>query len=88
MYNEMVIIKLIQAMAKLVCSPPEIFRGKILTHFAECGEKMYERIKYWMELSKVVTPSTESKEYLKSLEGEIFLRSIYFQSQKFYIFKI
>ncbi|KAL5284964.1 UBE2O family protein [Megaselia abdita] len=61
MYNEMVIIKLVQAMTKLVNSPPEIFRGKILTHFSECGESMYQRIKFWMELSKVVTPSTESK---------------------------
>lgn len=74
MYNEMVIIKLVQAMTKLVSSPPEIFRGKILTHFSDCGEKMYKRIKLYMELSKVVTPSAESKSYLGSEEGELILQ--------------
>lgn len=67
----MVIIKMVQAMTKLISSPPEIFREKILKHFSEVGEKMYKRIKFWMELSKVVTSSsTESKEYLGGSEGK------------------
>lgn len=80
MYNEMVIIKMVQAMTKLVNSPPEIFREKILQHFAECGEKMYNRIRYWMELSKATTPSskeatplTEEKGSIKIIESKFVL---------------
>uniref|UniRef100_A0A182P300 UBC core domain-containing protein n=1 Tax=Anopheles epiroticus TaxID=199890 RepID=A0A182P300_9DIPT len=51
MYNEMVLLKLVQAMTKLVASPPEVFRDQILTHFHACGQRMYGRLKTWMELS-------------------------------------
>lgn len=51
MYNEMVVLKLLQSMSKLVISPPEIFREQILQHFTERGEDMFKRINIWMELS-------------------------------------
>ncbi|KAI9584977.1 (E3-independent) E2 ubiquitin-conjugating enzyme [Glossina fuscipes] len=60
MYNEMVIIKLIQATTKLLQNPPDIFSGEILNHFKKRGLKMYERIKSWMEYSlKVNTEKVE-----------------------------
>lgn len=49
MYNEMVIIKMVQSMTKLIQSPPDVFRQQIERHFASRGYAMYERIKGWME---------------------------------------
>jgi len=51
MYNEMVIIKLVQSMTKLIAQPPDIFREQIFEHFKECGKIMYDRIKSWMDFS-------------------------------------
>lgn len=33
MYNEMVVLKLIQAMAKVIQAPPDIFKKEIIQHF-------------------------------------------------------
>lgn len=33
MYNEMVVLKLIQAMSKVIQAPPEIFKNEIIRHF-------------------------------------------------------
>lgn len=33
MYNEMVVLKLIQAMAKVIQAPPDIFKKEIIHHF-------------------------------------------------------
>ncbi|XP_075147888.1 (E3-independent) E2 ubiquitin-conjugating enzyme UBE2O [Haematobia irritans] len=52
MYNEMVMIKMVQATTKLIQNPSEIFRNEIIIHFKKSGMQMYERIKGWMELSK------------------------------------
>lgn len=51
MYNEMVVLKLVQSMTKLITSPPEVFKDQIHEHFRKNGEKFYKRIKTWMELS-------------------------------------
>uniref|UniRef100_A0A182XVP0 UBIQUITIN_CONJUGAT_2 domain-containing protein n=1 Tax=Anopheles stephensi TaxID=30069 RepID=A0A182XVP0_ANOST len=51
MYNEMVLLKLVQSMTKLVSNPPEVFREQILTHFHACGQRMHDRLRKWMELS-------------------------------------
>lgn len=51
MYNEMVVLKLVQSMTKLIISPPEVFKDQIHEHFRKKGEKFYRRIKSWMELS-------------------------------------
>lgn len=53
MYNEMVVLKLVQSMTKLIASPPEIFKDQIHEHFQQNGEKFYRRIKSWMELSEI-----------------------------------
>lgn len=59
MYNEMVIIKMVQATSKLLQSPPDIFRKEIIEHYKSNGDLMYKRIKGWMELSKAKTGNTE-----------------------------
>ncbi|CAG9807710.1 unnamed protein product [Chironomus riparius] len=51
MYNEMVVLKLVQSMTKLISSPPEVFGDIIQEHFRRNGENFYYRIKSWMELS-------------------------------------
>ena len=51
MYNEMAIIKMVQATTKLIQQPPVIFEQEIVQHFRQFGMSMYGRIKGWMELS-------------------------------------
>lgn len=51
-YNEMVVIKLLQSMMKLLEAPPEIFRERILNHFKRRGQGMIERIRGWVALSR------------------------------------
>lgn len=53
MYNEMVVLKLVQSMTKLITSPPEVFKDQIHEHFRKNGENFYQRIKSWMELSEL-----------------------------------
>lgn len=48
----MVVIKLLQSTMKLVESPPEIFRERILNHFRSRGAAMIERISGWVALSR------------------------------------
>lgn len=48
----MVIIKLLQSTMKLLESPPEIFRERILNHFRKRGPGMVERIRGWVVLSR------------------------------------
>lgn len=58
MYNEMVLLKLVQSMTKLINNPPEIFSEQILAHFSVRGDGMYRRIKSWMDLSNEVNRKT------------------------------
>lgn len=51
MYNEMVVLKLVESMTKIVINPPEVFRDEIIKHFREHGESMCTRIKSWMDMS-------------------------------------
>ena len=69
MYNEMVVLKLVQSMTKLISSPPEVFGDIIHAHFRRNGDKFYNRIKSWMELSEN-NCSDENKS--STSEGNIF----------------
>lgn len=51
MYNEMVILKLLQSMSKMMSNPHEVFRDQIVRHFSDCGDAMHDRIKGWMDAS-------------------------------------
>lgn len=52
MYNEMVVIKIVQSMKILIENPPELFKFEILEHFKANGRKMYNRIKSYKEFSE------------------------------------
>ncbi|XP_012284283.1 (E3-independent) E2 ubiquitin-conjugating enzyme UBE2O [Orussus abietinus] len=52
MYNEMVVLKLVQAQTKLILHPPPIFKDTIVTHFERHAEKLLERLDLWMEISE------------------------------------
>lgn len=51
MYNEMVILKMLQSMSKMMSNPYEVFREQIIRHFCDCGDAMHDRIKGWMDAS-------------------------------------
>lgn len=76
MYNEMVMIKMVQSMTKLIQSPPDVFRHQIERHFKERGIAMYERIKSWMEASNDynnrATNTDASSEKHLSVVGPMF----------------
>uniref|UniRef100_A0A1A9WSA4 UBIQUITIN_CONJUGAT_2 domain-containing protein n=1 Tax=Glossina brevipalpis TaxID=37001 RepID=A0A1A9WSA4_9MUSC len=61
-YNEMVIIKLVQSATKQLQNPPDIFSEEIFNHFKKRGSKMYERLKRWVKYS--LKSSNESTEYV------------------------
>lgn len=83
MYNEMVVLKLVQSMTKLIASPPEVFKDQIHEHFRQNGENFYKRIKSWMELSEIdssqkdeVTMSGELRAGKSSFSNFLFITEI------------
>lgn len=74
MYNEMVILKLVQSMTKMIASPSSVFREQILSHFREKGEGMYERIKNYMEMSDSVTSVNDDDEKDKTTTTESIVK--------------
>lgn len=55
----MVVLKLVQSMTKLICSPPEVFVDIIHNHFRMNGNKFFDRIKSWMKLSDQTSQSDD-----------------------------
>ncbi|CAL4183407.1 unnamed protein product, partial [Meganyctiphanes norvegica] len=52
MYNEMVLLKLIQAMSKVINGPPDIFKQEIIHHFHKMGPSLVQRLECWLEISE------------------------------------
>ncbi|XP_042236826.1 (E3-independent) E2 ubiquitin-conjugating enzyme UBE2O-like isoform X3 [Homarus americanus] len=52
MYNEMVVLKLIQAMAKVIQAPPDIFKNEIIHHFHVKAFRQVQRLECWLEISE------------------------------------
>ncbi|KAL0132179.1 hypothetical protein PUN28_000153 [Cardiocondyla obscurior] len=52
MYNEMVVLKLVQAQTKLLQHPPPVFKDIIIAHFKNHAEKLLQRLELWMEISE------------------------------------
>lgn len=52
MYNEMVVLKLVQSQTKLLQHPPSVFREVIVQHFKRHAEKLCKRLDHWMEISE------------------------------------
>ncbi|XP_063380866.1 (E3-independent) E2 ubiquitin-conjugating enzyme UBE2O [Cydia fagiglandana] len=51
MYNEMVLLKLVQSMTKMLTNPPEPFRDEILQHLRAHAASLCRRLESWVELS-------------------------------------
>ncbi|XP_047024069.1 (E3-independent) E2 ubiquitin-conjugating enzyme isoform X2 [Helicoverpa zea] len=51
MYNEMVLLKLVQSMTKMLMNPPEPFREEILTHLRGTGGALCSRLEALVRLS-------------------------------------
>ncbi|KOX68893.1 Ubiquitin-conjugating enzyme E2 O [Melipona quadrifasciata] len=52
MYNEMVVLKLVQAQTKLLQHPPPVFKDIIIEHFKRHAKKLLQRLELWMEISE------------------------------------
>ncbi|XP_012138962.2 (E3-independent) E2 ubiquitin-conjugating enzyme isoform X1 [Megachile rotundata] len=52
MYNEMVVLKLIQAQTKLLLHPPPVFKDIIIGHFKRHAKSLLQRLELWMEISE------------------------------------
>ena len=82
MYNEMVVLKLVQSMTKLITSPPEVFKDQIHEHFRKNGEKFYKRIKTWMELSSEKSADKVLGMLTTTVKSFKFLNSFCFSIQQ------
>lgn len=64
MYNEMAVLKLVQALAKLILQPPQVFQEEILQHFRQTAHKLLKRLDTWLDISErynsthPITPTT------------------------------
>lgn len=52
MYNEMAVLKLVQAMTKLSLFPHPDFKTEIQHHFAQHATKLIKRVERWLEISE------------------------------------
>lgn len=52
MYNEMVVLKLVQSQTKLLQHPPSVFKDIIIVHFKKHVGKLLKRLELWMEISE------------------------------------
>lgn len=43
MYNEMVVLKLVQSMTRVLANPPEIFKKEIVAHFTAHAKPLIDR---------------------------------------------
>ncbi|KAK3930467.1 (E3-independent) E2 ubiquitin-conjugating enzyme [Frankliniella fusca] len=74
MYNEMVLLKLVQAMSKLVQNPPPAFEEDIREHFKHHAPRFASRLNKWLEVSDhynnlhPVSPSTPTS--FKEIAGD------------------
>ncbi|KAH8037293.1 hypothetical protein HPB51_009848 [Rhipicephalus microplus] len=51
MYNEMVVLKLVQSMGRMILNPPEVFREEIEQHFRDNADRFVNRLEGWLRLS-------------------------------------
>ncbi|KAA0203163.1 hypothetical protein HAZT_HAZT004375 [Hyalella azteca] len=52
MYNEMVLLKLIQATARMLQNPPSVFKEEILEHFNANAGNLISRLERWLNVSE------------------------------------
>jgi ubiquitin-conjugating enzyme E2 O len=51
MYNEMVVLKLVQSMTRLASNPPEAFKDEVKDHLRGHSKKLINRIESWRQMS-------------------------------------
>jgi len=51
MYNENVLIKLVQSMSRMIVNPPATWHTECLQHIKTHGPEMVKRYKMWLEIS-------------------------------------
>nr|XP_050029755.2 (E3-independent) E2 ubiquitin-conjugating enzyme UBE2O-like isoform X1 [Dermacentor andersoni] len=51
MYNEMVVLKLVQSMGRMIQNPPEVFKEEIEQHFRDIADRFVNRLESWLRLS-------------------------------------
>ncbi|XP_037523083.1 (E3-independent) E2 ubiquitin-conjugating enzyme isoform X2 [Rhipicephalus sanguineus] len=51
MYNEMVVLKLVQSMGRMIQNPPEVFKEEIEQHFRDNADRFVNRLEGWLRLS-------------------------------------
>ncbi|KAK7794133.1 hypothetical protein R5R35_012619 [Gryllus longicercus] len=87
MYNEMAVLKLVQAMTKLILQPPGVFKEEILEHFRENSGRLLHRLDTWLEISErynnnhPVTPTTPTS--FRELHGEAIASAVNVQLPEF-----
>jgi ubiquitin-conjugating enzyme E2 O len=52
LYNEMVVVKLVQSMTKMLISPPESFQTEIRSHLLNSSTEFVARLEEWIQLSE------------------------------------
>ena len=72
LYNEMVVIKMIQSMTKMLSTPPKTFEKQIREHIIAIADKFIERHENWAKISKMsISKSIISMEDLRrEMESE------------------
>ncbi|XP_065337080.1 (E3-independent) E2 ubiquitin-conjugating enzyme isoform X2 [Cloeon dipterum] len=67
MYNEMVVLKQVQALTKMLLQPPSVFKEEVLYHFKHQAYFLIDRLEGWLKISEMhndshplspVTPTT------------------------------
>lgn len=51
MYNEMVVLKVVESMTNVMAKPCDVFCDEIFKHFRERGQSIIRRITSWMDIS-------------------------------------
>jgi len=73
LYNEMVMVKMVQAMNKLYLSPNEVFREEIESHFKLYSRVFIERLEKWVKMSEYWnTHKNEVKKQFVEMVQEVF----------------
>ncbi|XP_015778491.1 PREDICTED: (E3-independent) E2 ubiquitin-conjugating enzyme-like [Acropora digitifera] len=73
MYSEMVLLKLVQSMERLLNKPPEGLQNEILQHFAHHGARLIQKLKRWVNFPPEQTaavPSCEDKRASDNTAGQ------------------
>lgn len=63
MYNEMVLLKLVQSMTKMLSNPPEPFREEILHHLKTNAASLCQRLEGLVQLSNCQGQGITPPEY-------------------------